>query len=305
MVGQVFNAGAARRTTKKIIVLSTPGTSTWTVPADWNNSSNEIHCIGGGQPGGESGSTKAYGGAGGDYARILNLTLTPGASENYKVAAATGYSGFNALADPGDDTWFGGTGIGDSDVVAKGGGSNNTSSGDVVFAGGAAGPPRSYGRGGGGGAAGFAGPGGNGGPGRSAGSATEAGGGGGGANGGSAGQQDVPNDDRDGEGGNNRFGVGGGNTRTTQFANPSDGGGGGGGSTNSSTHVTTQGQNGSSELWVTSTVDGEIVRIGGGGGGHARSSGTGGNGGLYGGGGGGDKGVGAQGVIVIVYEGTA
>lgn len=304
MVGQVFNAGAARRTTKKTIVLSTPGTSTWTVPADWNNASNEIICIGGGQAGGESGSTKAYGGAGGDFARINNITLTPGASENYHVATSSSYSGFNPQADAGDDTWFGGTGIGDADVVAKGGGSSNSSSGDVVFTGGAGGPPRSYGRGGGGGAAGPYGNGGNGGPGRSK-SGAEAGGGGGGADGGSDGQQDIPNDDRDGEGGNNRFGVGGGNNRSTQFANPSNGGGGGGGSTNSSTFVTTQGQNGSSENIWTSTVDGEIARVGAGGGGHARSSGTGGNGGLYGGGGGGDKGIGAQGVIVIIYEGTA
>lgn len=302
MVGQVFNAGAARRTTQKVIILSTPGTSTWTVPADWNSSNNSIHCIGAGQAGGESGSTNAYGGAGGDYARVDNLTLTPGASENYNVGVRSTYSGTNARADAADDTWFGGTGVGDADVVAKGGGSSNSSSGDVTYAGGAGGPPRSYGRGGGGGSAGKDGSGGNGGPGRSN-SSQQSGGGGGGANGGSAGEQDVPNSPLDGKGGNNRFGVGGGNTQQNEVSQPFNGGGGGGGSTRDGRPRT--GQNGSSELAWTSTVDGEIARIGGGGGGGARSSNVGGNGGLYGGGGGGDKGVGAQGVIVIVYEGTA
>lgn len=209
MVGQIFNSAAGRRTTQKVIILSTPGTSTWTVPTDWNNSNNKIHCIGAGQAGGESNASgRSYGGAGGDYARVENLTLTPGASENYNVATSSTYTGGNQTADAADDTWFGGTGVGDADVVAAGGGSSNSSSGDIVYYGGASGPPRAYGSGGGGGSAGNNGGGGNGGAGRSN-SSQRAGGGGGGANGGSNGEQDVPNSPLDGDGGNNRLGVGG------------------------------------------------------------------------------------------------
>ena len=59
------------------VVFLTTGTS-WTVPSDWNSSSNTVECIG---AGGNGGSGVNIGGgagaAGGDYAKIQNLNCHP------------------------------------------------------------------------------------------------------------------------------------------------------------------------------------------------------------------------------------
>ena len=64
-----------------VILLDTAGGGTWTVPLDWNNANNFIECIGGGG----TGVTKGQGGAGGSYAKISNITLTPGATTYIQV----------------------------------------------------------------------------------------------------------------------------------------------------------------------------------------------------------------------------
>lgn len=77
--------------------------SSWTVPANWNNSNNSIEAIGGGgggRSGNESGNYGGGGGGGGAYAKKTNQTLTPGASVAYNIGAGgdPGYAG--------EDTFF-------------------------------------------------------------------------------------------------------------------------------------------------------------------------------------------------------
>ena len=70
------------------------GTS-WTVPADWNSSDNNIFLFGGGGGGGStviasSTGTRVAGsgGGGGGFTNLLNASLTPGGSVSYAVGAA-------------------------------------------------------------------------------------------------------------------------------------------------------------------------------------------------------------------------
>src|SRR5258707_11255963 len=77
----------------------TSGT-TWTVPNDWNNSSNTIEAIGagGGGAGGHLASgNPGAGGGGGAYATISNVALTPGAS----IAIQIGQGGIGGTAENG------------------------------------------------------------------------------------------------------------------------------------------------------------------------------------------------------------
>lgn len=123
-------SGALRK-----LLLVTSGTS-WTVPNDWS-SANTIEGIGGGAGGGST-----VGGNGADYAKAVNVALTPGGS----VTIALGAAGSGG---PGGDTTFG------SALLAKGGGSSSTDIGSVTYAGGTGATS------GGGGAAGMFGAGGN------------------------------------------------------------------------------------------------------------------------------------------------
>jgi hypothetical protein len=125
-------------------VFLTSGTS-WTTDATWNNASNTVECIGAGENGDFSGTPS--GGAGGDYAKVVNQTAS--GSISIQIGA-------NAL--PATDTWWKTTGT----VLAKGGGSTSTSVGSTTFAGGAGGTGGHSNGGGGGGAAGPNGAGGNG-----------------------------------------------------------------------------------------------------------------------------------------------
>src|SRR5205823_1534731 len=71
-----------------VTVFLTSGTS-WTVPHNWDSTSNTIEAVGGG--GGGGGPVYALasgaGGGGGAYAKISNLALTSGASVTYQVGA--------------------------------------------------------------------------------------------------------------------------------------------------------------------------------------------------------------------------
>ena len=73
------------------VIVLTSGTS-WTVPADWNNASNSIECIGGGANGvaGAANGAGGAGGGGGAYSAISNLSLTPGGSAIYASGAVGG-----------------------------------------------------------------------------------------------------------------------------------------------------------------------------------------------------------------------
>ena len=130
-------------------IYLTSGTS-WSVPTDWNNSSNTIEVIGGG--GGAAGSgngSGAGGGGGGAYSAITNVSLAPGATLSYAIGVGGG--GGSGFPGPGND----GTGGGDTFfcnassncsaitgtavvVGAKGGGAGTSASNATGGSGGAA-----------------------------------------------------------------------------------------------------------------------------------------------------------------------
>jgi hypothetical protein len=322
--------------TNVVILTDTSGLLNWTVPADWNNADNSIHCIGGGGGGSQGQSSGdgdgGGGGGGGAYSAITNLTLTPGASIQYRIGiGGDGGAGAGAV---GGDTWFNGATLGASSVGAKGGagglatggsnggvgGQSSSGIGATKISGGNGGPGYEAGSNsaGGGGGGGAAGPNGNGAAGGGNISADrDHGGGGGGANGGSVGGEVASGNSAGGSGGNNRFNFGGGTGATNGVAPTlgQDGGGGGGGYR----RQTAGASGGTGEAIWTQTIApifsaGPGGGAGGGGGGQIvgpahRIGEPGGDGGLYGGGGGGggnaaaEGGNGAQGVIAIVYRG--
>ena len=157
------------------VILLTSGSS-WTVPADWNNSNNSIEVIGGGGGGGNSPGNPSAGG-GGAYSKVVNIMLNPGSTTRYAIGFGGGATG------AGGDTYFctgtsSCTWIGDSSVIvgAKGGSGGRSLSGAggpggdagsgigiVRYSGGTGGSTPTKGwSGGGGGAAGANGNGGNG-----------------------------------------------------------------------------------------------------------------------------------------------
>lgn len=109
------------------IFLTTAGSASWTVPANWNSANNKIEVIGAGGGGrGRSGTPRA--GGGGGYSQINNLSLTPGASISLAVGAGGTGGGSGANGANGGDTWFNGSDCATSSVCAKGG-TGGTSSG--------------------------------------------------------------------------------------------------------------------------------------------------------------------------------
>jgi hypothetical protein len=281
--------------------LLTSGT-TWTVPTDWNNSSNTIHLFGAGGGGGSgyvSGATRygGGGGGGGGYRVVNNFSATPATNITYAIGASG-----NPAANGGNTTWnsganiaggggggsilFGTPGIGGTGTFAGGAGGNGTSSSTAGVG---------VGGGGGGGAGGPNGIGGAGGRGfASTNSANISGGGGGGNGGGSAGANGASG--VGGTGGNNSSGVGGGTSLTKGIL-----GGGGGGGVGSPGNTITGGPG----VDIANSIGGS-----GGGGGISRDSGGYTNDGYGGGGAGGNVntsgsnfngGNGAPGAIVIIY----
>jgi len=297
------NAGILFQPTTVKAYLLTTGTS-WTVPADWNNSSNTIYMVGaggGGANGAVSGNNRAAGGGGGGggYRVLTNQTLSgaiPYTIGTSAIATAGGNTTFNTT-----NTAGGGSAGTATTAPASAGGAGGTGTFDGGTGGaGAFGSVAStgYGTGAGGGAGGPNGIGGNGGNGfGSTTAANLAGGGGGGNGGGSAGANG--SSALGGNGGNNSSGSGGGTGTSTTCTAGTRGGGGGGGASGSG------GGNGGVGIDFANT-------IGGGGGKGGRGSGIStANTLIYGGGGSGggvttagaaaSGGAGSQGVIFIVY----
>jgi hypothetical protein len=287
-------------TTVKAYRLTT-GTS-WTVPADWNNSNNTIHMIGAGGSGANgatSGSNRAAGGGGGGggYRVLTNETLT--GSIPYTIGTSIGGAGGNTTFNTFNIAGGGGAGTATTTPSSTGG---TGGTGNFVGGNGGAGSfaiatGTGHGGGGGGGAGGPIGIGGNGGNGNSNGVNNQiAGGGGGGNGGGSDGTNGAAG--LGGNGGNNAYGVGGAIGTSTIGANGAFGGGGAGG-------VNGNGGTGGSDVDISNTIGGA-----GGNGGSGFNNNIA-NTGLYGGGGGGGPiitngatstgGAGSQGVIFIVY----
>ena len=311
----VRGVAAIAPTANDFIYVLTTGTS-FTVPANWNNSNNEIHLFSGG--GGGAGSrfttpngSGGAGAGGGGYTKVTNLTLTPSSSVSYAIGAggsagvegSNGGSGGNTTFNAGTYTTTGGGGGQGTTTSSTGGtaGTGSTNNGGVGGQGSlstVAGT--NNGGGGGGGAGGSLGTGANGGNGfASTTRANAAGGGGGGNGGGSAGGN--ASSATGGTGGNNNAGAGGG-TPNLLVGNGFNGGGGGGLANNNG------GTTGSTGVDIANAGMG-----GGGGGGASLNNGTNNNGFFGGGGCGGGTvgditragGAGAQGGIVIVYSAGA
>ncbi|MEI6554281.1 MAG: glycine-rich domain-containing protein [Paludibacter sp.] len=181
---------------------TTPGTTTWTCPADVT--SVTIECWGAGGAGGSVQTTtdatitsRACGGAGGSYAKITLTNLVPGTAYTYtvgaggaaaiptqaSVAASGGSTTFNtstvfAVGGPGGSNLYNQASLG-SLGLATAPVSGNT--GDVVWYGGNGGVNGGTGAGAGGGSAGSTGNGGAGGTAANVGAAGAGGGGAGGA----------------------------------------------------------------------------------------------------------------------------
>ena len=300
---------------KKVTFL-TNGTTSWTVPSDWNNQANMVEVIGGGGGGTDGANNDGSGGSGGGgYAKSSNIKLTRGAvlnvNTNFVIGAAGTVGGSGQRGGNGGHTWFnsdsyancaaagdtvcvsaegGESGINVSPFTGGAGGGTASASGQVKYAGGDGGAGVTTDAGGaGGGAGGPYGDGKNGG----AGVATEGGGGGGGG-GGTIG---LTGSGVGGNGGNNYLGVGGGtggNGADNATAGTNGGGGGGGDNTH-------PGKIGGAGIEWDSTHGSSG---GGGGGGQADFGGSGGN---YGGGAGAGEVnststiIGGQGLIVISY----
>jgi hypothetical protein len=190
-----------------VVYYITSGTS-FTVPADWNNSNNAIHIYGAG--GGSSGSyvpnssgnrLGSAGGGGGGYTQVLNLTSTPGSSLSYSIGSGGAAGSANNLSSSGGaggNTTFasiytanggGGSSITASTTTAGTGGTGATANGGIGgLGGGAASATNNSSGGGGGGSGGPNGAGANGGTGTIGGApSTCAGAGGGGSSGGTNG----------------------------------------------------------------------------------------------------------------------
>lgn len=112
-------------------IVLTSGTS-WTVPDDWNNSSNEIELLG-------AGGLAYYGaGGGGGFSKIINFSATPGATITYHIGSGS------STTQSDHDTWFDSTSTalaeGGGNVVNVGGGTGggqiNGNVGDVTHDGG-------------------------------------------------------------------------------------------------------------------------------------------------------------------------
>ena len=302
-------------------ILTTSGSGTFTVPADWNSSNNNIYMIGGsasGQATLSTGNDRAAGpgGGGGAYTRLTNFTANAAASVSYVIGAGGFGSGANGVATTWSSGAFtahggvrGGLSISPPSSTGGRGGAASAITGIVTasFAGGNGGPgafgsaaSTGYGGGGGGGAGGPFGKGGDGGAGfGSTTTASIAGGGGGGSGGGSNGANAASA--LGGRGGNNFNGIRGG-IETSGTGGVGTFGGGGAGGVNGA-----GGGSGGSGLDILNTLGGS----GGSGGAGGLNIGTT-NSGLYGGGGSGggvgtigagaSGGSGSQGVIFIVYS---
>ena len=253
-----FQASAAT------VTFLTSGTS-YSTPADWNNSNNTIECIGAGGNGGSGGTTagsKGAGGGGGAYALISNLTIS--GSISYSIAgggsqADTTFNSTSLVCDAGNNA---------SGATAGAGGTTGASTGTTKFAGGTGDIGSTMADGGGGGAGGTTSAGSDGG--------VSGGGNGGTVSGGTGGAAATTAGDIANPGGNG----------TVWQVSPARGAGGGGGA----------GANCSNPDVVAATNGGDGGAYGGGGGGGGQNVGA-----NCTGFGSTAAGAGAQGIIVTTY----
>ena len=260
------------------VEFTTPGTYTWTVPADVTSIS--VVCVGGGGGGGDW-NNGLQGGGGGGLGYKNNITVVPGTTIGYQVGGGGAGGGSNTDGQDGGESWFsninlvrgyGGVGGAQYSPKALGGsfiGDGGGSGGGAHIAVGLGGS------GGGGGAGGYSGNGGDGGNNAGTIPATSGTGGAGGGGGGASTSGD------NGAGGGGGVGIyGEGTSGSAGISAALFGFGGGGGSGG------TAGQTGKSSSY------------------HGVNQG--GNGGLYGGGGGNSQtsGNGGGGAVRIIWPGN-
>ncbi len=297
------------------------GNQTWNVPSNWNSSNNTIQCVG---SGGEGAAGVADGGAGGAaggggaYAKITNLSLTPGGNITYAIGADATTTSVTTAVGQARETYFNGTAsstaslscswgrAGNGTTSSGVGGLTSQSIGSTTYAGGAGGTYAAHAAPTAGGGAG-----GSNGAGAQGGANTTGGAGpGGGGNGGGTAGNGTGGTGNGANGGNNSSGTGHGNGDSGSGCTAgTNGGGGGGGQNNTPATVGCAGG-------IGTEFDASHGSSGGGGGGASATGdavgSAGGNGGTYGGGGGGGGGGGAthvggaagtggQGIIVITY----
>ncbi len=298
------------------------GSNCFTVPSDWNNSSNSIEIIGaGGNGAAGTTTTSGGGGGGGGYAKATNQSYTPGSTVSFTLG--TGGSGTT--------TWWSASGTlnaaaggNASGVTAGSGGVGGGSIATTSYTGGNGGSGSSTAYTAGAGGGGAAGPNGNGGlGGNSSGNTTNNGGSGGGGNGGNTttgGYAGAAATSATGGNGGNDFnndsGSGGaGGNAANGSAGTTGGGGGGGGGINAIGTAYSGGAGSTGTEWSSAGAGtggggggggsnartGGGTRTGGAGGSAATNTGAGGGGGGSAGGSGGAAGNGANGFIVVSY----
>ena len=76
-----------------IVVLQ--GTTTWSVPSDWNNANNTISTIGGGGSGSAIVGGASSGGGGGAFAASTNATVTNIGTGSQNCVVGAGGAGKN------------------------------------------------------------------------------------------------------------------------------------------------------------------------------------------------------------------
>ena len=283
--GPSSSASSAITPANNVIVFTSTGAQTWTVPANIYTLYS-VEGIGGG------GATVGQGGGGGGYAKSINFSVIPGQTIYLNVSTGDSndtWVNISSNSPPSSST----NGIlASAAYVFYGGGSPNTNSliGNTTYIGGNGGSLLGYG---GGGSAGPGGQGQNGGDGVLG----SGGGGGGGCNGGSstAGQGAISGGAGGGGGAGptGTAGGGGGTSGSHNGGNGSNGSGGGG------CYWTTGSTGGNGSTYVISNWGGSYGPGSGGGTGYPSS--TAGNGGTYGGGGGYSLGISGKGIIVITY----
>ena len=94
---------------KKLVLLTTTGAGTWTVPTDWVDPGSQIICIGGGGGGGRAAinTTAGSAGGGGAWSTVSTLGLAAGATVYINVGAGgAGGAANNTDGVSGGDTWL-------------------------------------------------------------------------------------------------------------------------------------------------------------------------------------------------------
>jgi len=108
------------------------GNQTWNVPSNWNSLSNTIECVGSGgdgAPGIANGGAGGAAGGGGAYAKITNLSLTPGGTATYAIGADATTTTETTTVGKARETYFNNTASSTASISCSWGRAANGSTG--------------------------------------------------------------------------------------------------------------------------------------------------------------------------------